>query len=134
MNYTLGAALLPTLWQKVAILVMAVLTAFWIARLVRSHRIREEHALLWFLGLGAGVFVVWCSPLLNGITRLLGITLPASALLLLMIFFLLLVSMWLTAIVSGQKQQIAKLIMAVSIVKARLAEHERDAHGGEKTS
>ena len=50
---------LPPLKQKLAVLALAVLGCTWIFHLVRVRKVREEHALLWFLGLGAGAIVVW---------------------------------------------------------------------------
>lgn len=118
---------LPPLHQKLAVLVLAVLGALWLVRMMRRHRLREEHALLWLLGLVAGVVVIWCEPLLIAVTRLLGVKVPASALMLTAIFFLLGVTAWLTTLVSVQKRQITALIISVSILQARV--EERDGGG-----
>ena len=115
---------LPPLHQKLAVLVLAVLGALWLVRMMRRHRLREEHALLWLLGLVAGVVVIWCEPLLIAVTRLLGVKVPASALMLTAIFFLLEVTAWLTTLVSVQKRQITDLIISVSILQARVEERE----------
>lgn len=115
---------LPPLHQKLAVLVLAVLGALWLVRMMRRHRLREEHALLWLLGLVAGVVVIWCEPLLIAVTRLLGVKVPASALMLTAIFFLLGVTAWLTTLVSVQKRQITDLIISVSILQARVEERE----------
>ena len=118
---------LPPPRQKVAVLALAVLGAIWIFHLVRTRRLREEHALLWFLGLGAGAIVVWCSPLLIGVSQLLGVDVPASALLLLAIFFLFVTAVRLTSEVSSQKAQIAKLTVLVSIMRSELNGRTVDA-------
>lgn len=110
---------LPPLHQKMAVVVLALAGAIWIFRLVRARRVREEHALLWFFGLGLGALVVCCDPILIGLTALLGIDVPASALLLLTLFFLFIVAVRLTSEVSSQKDQIAKLTVLVSIIRAR---------------
>ena len=72
----------------------------------------------------AGVVVIWCEPLLIAVTRLLGVKVPASALMLTAIFFLLGVTAWLTTLVSVQKRQITDLIISVSILQARVEERE----------
>ena len=118
---------LPPPRQKVAVLALAVLGAMWIFHLVRTRRVREEHALLWFLGLGAGTIVVWCNPILIGVSRLLGVDVPASALLLLAIFFLFVIAVCLTSEVSSQKAQIAKLTVLVSIMRSELDGRTVDA-------
>ena len=88
-------------------------------------RIREEHALLWFLGIGAGIVTVCYDPLLVALTSLMGVDIPASALLLLALFFLFIVCVWLTSKVSSQQQQIARLIIGTSILQSRLATEQR---------
>ena len=101
-----------------------MLGALWLVRMMRRHRLREEHALLWLLGLVAGVAVMWCEPLLVALTRLLGVKVPASALMLTAIFFLLGVTAWLTTLVSVQKRQITDLIISVSILQTRVEERD----------
>lgn len=113
---------LPPLHQKLVVMALAIAGATWIFYLVRIRKVREEHALLWFLGLGAGAIVVWCDPVLVGLTRVLGIDVPASALLLLTLFFLFIVAVRLTSEVSLQKAQLAKLSILVSIMRAQLQE------------
>jgi hypothetical protein len=121
------AANLPSLHQKLAVLVLVVLGVSWIVRQVRYQRVREEHALLWFLGLAALTVVIFVDPLLLALTAALGIDVPASALLLLALFFLFIVSVWLTSVASLQKQQIAQLLIAVSILRSKLAESQDPA-------
>jgi hypothetical protein len=111
---------LPPFHQKMAVVVLAVAWAIWIFRLVRARRVREEHALLWFLGLGASALVVWCDRVLVAVSGILGIDVPASALLLLALLFLFIVAVRLTSEVSSQKAQVAKLTVLVSILRARL--------------
>jgi len=111
---------LPPLHQKLAVSVLGLLAVFWIVRQVRRNLIHESHALLWFLGIGGGLLVVWCNPLLVFITATMGVGVPASSLLLLTIFFLFLVCVWLTSMVSSQQRTIAKLVIEVSILKAKL--------------
>lgn len=113
-------ALTPPLQQKIAILVLGLIAFIWIMHLVRYYRVREEHALLWFLGIVGGVFVVWCDPVLVAITAMLGVAMPASALLLLSLFFLGVMCVWITTIISTQKSQLAHLCIEISILKARL--------------
>ena len=111
---------LPPFHQKLAVLVIGLICVLWIMRMVHHRRIREEHALLWFLGIGAGIVTVCFDPLLITLTSLMGIDIPASALLLLALFFLFIVCVWLTSKVSSQQQQIARLIIGTSILQSRL--------------
>ncbi len=111
---------LPPLHQKLAVTVLGLVAAYWVVRQVRHNRFHESHALPWFLGIGAGLLIVWCNPLLVTITSLMGVGVPASALLLLSLFFLFLVCAWLTSMVSGQQRTIAKLVIEISILKSRV--------------
>jgi hypothetical protein len=110
---------LPPLHQKLAVTVLGLLAAYWVVRQVRRNRFNESHALPWFLGIGAGLVVVWCDPLLVMVTSFMGVDVPASALLLLSLFFLFLVCAWLTSMVSSQQRTIAKLVIEISILKSK---------------
>ena len=121
------AANLPPLHQKLAVTVLGIVAVYWVVRQVRHNRFHESHALPWFLGIGAGLLIVWCDPLLVMVTSFMGVEVPASALLLLSLFFLFLVCAWLTSMVSGQQRTIAKLVIEISILKSKL--EDPSAHG-----
>lgn len=117
---------LPTLHQKMAAGVLAILGILWIIRLMRCHKLKEEHALLWLVALVGISVVVFFDPILISVASLLGTKVPASALLLLTIFFLFIVCVWLTSLVSVQKRQLSKLMITVSILRERVDEIRRD--------
>jgi hypothetical protein len=117
---------LPPIHQKLALLALALLGALWIANMVRKHKFKEEHALIWFMGLAAAAILVWCDPLLAGLTVLVGAGVPASALLLATVFFLFIVAVWLTSELSRQKEELARLVIHLSILKAKLTELEKE--------
>lgn len=116
--------ILPTLHQRAAAAVLGVIGLLIIYRMVRRHKLREEHALLWFVAILATLAVISFNPLLIGITALFGIKVPANALILLTIFFLMLVCIRLSSAVSIQKRQIAKLIIEVSILRSEIARQD----------
>lgn len=118
---------LPPLHQKLAVTVLGILAAYWVVRQVRRNLFQESHALPWFLGIGAAMAVVWCDPLLVAVTSFMGVEVPASALLLLALFFLFLVCAWLTSMVSAQQRTIAKLVIEISILKSKM--EDPAAHG-----
>ena len=117
---------LPTLHQKIAAGVLAIVGIFWIIRLMRIHKLREEHALLWLVALVGISVVVFFDPILVSVASLLGTKVPASALLPLTIFFLFIVCVWLTSLVSVQKRQLSKLMITVSILRERVDEINRE--------
>ncbi len=122
MSYDEIITLLPTFQQKLSVLGFAIGGGALVVWMVWRRRIREEHALLWFLGLAGGVIIVWCDPLLAYGSRLLGISLPANALLLVAIFFLYFISLWLTSVASRNKRQLERLVIHVSIANAQIGE------------
>jgi hypothetical protein len=117
---------LPPIHQKLAVLALALLGALWIANMVRKHRFKEEHALIWFLGLAAAAILVWCDPLLAGLTVAVGADVPASAMLLATVFFLFIVAVWLTSELSRQKEELARLVIHLSILKEKMGELEKE--------
>jgi len=117
-------AFLPTLHQKLAVLGLALAGVAWIVYLVRGQRMREEHALLWLVLLVGGAILVWVDPLLVFVTTALGVDVPASALILVALFFLFVTSVWLTTEVSRQKQQLARLTILLSIEREERSEPE----------
>lgn len=112
--------LLPTLQQKISVLAFGLAGIALIAWLVWKRRVREEHALLWFIGLAGGIALVWVDPLLAGFSYLLGVSMPANALLFVAISFLLALTIWLTSTASRSKQRIEKLVIHVSILNAQV--------------
>lgn len=116
---------LPSLHQKIAVLALAIVAAIWLVNMVRKRHLKEEHALIWFLGLAGGVALVWVDRLLAAVTVLIGATVPASALLLATLFFLFIAVVRLTSEVSRQKEQIARLVIHTSVLRDRARELEQ---------
>lgn len=114
--------LLPTFQQKLSVLAFGLAGVALIAWLVWKRRMREEHALFWFVGMAGGIVLVWVDPLLGGLSYLLGVNLPANALMFVAIFFLLLLGIWLTSAASRHKHRIEKLVMHVSILNTQVQE------------
>lgn len=112
---------LPPLHQKVIVLLAALVAVAILLGLTRNRRMREEHALLWFIGLVLGTVLVWVDPLLVAVTYALGVGIPASALLFMAVFFLFIVCVWLTASISKHKRQLEHLIITVSLLDSELA-------------
>lgn len=115
---------LPSLHQKIAVLVLAIVAAVWLVNMVRKRDLKEEHGLIWFLGLAGGVLLVWFDPLLTMVTVMIGATVPSSGLLLTTLFFLFIAVVRLTAEVSRQKEQIARLVIHTSVLRDRARELE----------
>ena len=112
--------LLPTLQQKLVVLLLTCSCTGFLIWMVWKRRLREEHALLWFLGLALGTLIVWNDSLLTLFAGALGIDLPAHALILVALFFLLGLSMWLSSVASRNKQGLERLVIETSILRCEL--------------
>lgn len=114
--------LLPTIQQKLSVLAFGLGGIGLIAWLVWKRRMREEHALFWFIGLLAGILMVWVDPLLASFSYALGINLPANALMFVAVCFLFVLSIWLTSVASRNKRRLEKLVVHVSILNTQVRE------------
>jgi hypothetical protein len=116
---------LPTFHQKIAVTVLAGIMFLVIIRMVRLYLMKEEHALLWFLGAGGALAAIWIEPLLVLAASSLGITVPASAFTLMALFFLVVTCIWLTSCISRQNERINSLIIDLSIINSKLSDLEQ---------
>ena len=90
--------------------------------LIRSRRLRERYALLWLLtGLVVFVLAVWRS-LLGWAADAVGIAYPPSALFVLASFFILLVLLHYSTVISRLSEQNTVLAQRLAILENRLRE------------
>jgi hypothetical protein len=133
-SYQQIVELLPTIQQKLSVLAFSLGSIALIAWLVWKRRMREEHALFWFIGLLVGILMVWVDPLLASFSYALGINLPANALMFVAVLFLFALSIWLTSAASRNKQRIEKLVVHVSILNSQVQELQAALAAGKPRS
>jgi hypothetical protein len=107
--------------QLVAILGSLLLLGI-IISLVRNRRLREEHALLWLL---TGIILLVLSlvrPLLDILSRLIGIYYPPAALFLVGFGFTLLILMHFSVLVSDLTERNKRLAQEIALLKQELEE------------
>jgi hypothetical protein len=90
--------------------------------LIRRRKLTEESSVAWIL-LGAALFVTSVrSDTRAGAARLVGLDNPATVPLVVTVSAVLVVSLWLSVVVSRQRQQIERLIEETAILSAELRE------------
>jgi hypothetical protein len=97
-----------------------------ILELIRSRRLQERYAMLWLLS-GAVIFVlaVWRGAL-SKLADLVGIAYPPSALFVLLSFFILLLLLHYSTVISKLSDQNRILAQRLALFEHRLREAEDD--------
>jgi hypothetical protein len=114
---------------SIAAAIAASLLLLVIFELIRSRRLQERYALLWVLtGLVVFVLSVWRSALVR-ISDAVGIAYPPSALFVLAAFFILLVLLHYSTVISRLSEQ--NMILAQRLA---LLEHRVEEEGIQETS
>jgi len=91
---------------------------------IKKKRLALKYALIWlFAGICMGVLLVFPKTIFV-LGKILGVEVPANGLFLCVIFFLVLISLSLTAIVSKQTDKINILIQENAILEKRVREIE----------
>jgi len=112
--------------QLIAVAVSAALVAL-VVDLVRRRKLTEEYSLIWLLcGAALLVLSLW-KNLLDVSARWIGIYYPPAVLLLVLVFFGFIASLYFSVVISGQRRQIERLIEEVAIADARLRNLEAAA-------
>jgi hypothetical protein len=105
---------------SIAAAIAAVILLLVILELIRSRRLQERYALLWLLtGVVIFVLAVWRS-LLGKASDLVGIAYPPSALFILAAFFILLVLLHYSTVISRLSEQNTILAQRLALLEHKL--------------
>jgi hypothetical protein len=107
---------------SIAAAIAAVILLLVIFELIRSRRLQERYALLWLLtGIVIFVLAIW-RGLLADVSDLVGIAYPPSALFILAAFFILLVLLHYSTVISKLSEQNLILAQRLALLENRLEE------------
>ena len=107
-----------TTTQHVFAVLAALVTLGVILELIRRRKLREEYAFLWVMtSLGMLVLSVWYG-LIEWITRLIGAVTVTTTLFLFALFFLLLISVNFTTVLSRLTVQVRRLAQEIAVLEA----------------
>jgi hypothetical protein len=111
---------------SIAAATAAVFLLLAILELIRSRRLQERYALLWLLtGIVILVLAIW-RGLLAWLSDLVGIAYPPSALFILAAFFILLVLLHYSTVISKLSEQNMILAQRLALLENRLRERDAD--------
>ena len=111
-----------TLRVSIFAAIAAAILLVTVFELMRSRRLQERYALLWLLtGIVIFVLAVWRS-LLGRASDLVGIAYPPSALFILAAFFILLVLLHYSTVISRLSEQNTVLAQRLAILENRVRE------------
>jgi len=114
---------------SIAAAIAAAILLLVIFELIRSRRLQERYALLWLLtGIVIFVFAVW-RGLLSRVAGLVGISYPPSALFVLAAFFVLLVLLHYSTVISKLSDQNRILAQRLGLLEHQLSETNEARHG-----
>lgn len=89
-----------------------------VLELVRRRRLTEEYSLIWILCAGALLLLSSWRGILHVAARALGVHYPPALLVMVLAFFVFLVSLYFSVVVSRQRQQIDRLVEEVALLDA----------------
>ena len=112
--------------QKIFAIVISLFLLFFIIELVRRKKLREEYSWLWLLTGSIILILALWYDLLQGITRLIGASLPTSTLFFLGLFFLILIAIQFSVKMSALFTQVKNLAQENGLLKQRIEELERE--------
>jgi hypothetical protein len=109
---------------SIAAAIAAVILLIVILELIRSRRLQERYALLWLLtGIVILILAIW-RGLLSRLAGLVGIAYPPSALFVLAAFFVLVVLLHYSTVISKLSDQNRILAQRLALFEQRLLEQE----------
>jgi hypothetical protein len=109
--------------QLVAVVVSAALLGL-VIELVRRRKLTEEYSFIWVVcALALLVLSLW-HRILDVTAAWLGVYYPPAVLLLVLVFFVFVASLYFSVVISGQRRQIENLVEEVALLDARLRKSE----------
>jgi hypothetical protein len=105
---------------SIAAAIAAAILLLVVFELIRSRRLQERYALLWLLtGVVIFILAVWRS-LLGSVSDLVGIAYPPSALFILAAFFILMVLLHYSTVISRLSEQNTTLAQRLALLEHKL--------------
>jgi hypothetical protein len=107
---------------KIIAVVGSVALLIVVVELIRRGRLKERYSLLWLLAGVVLLFLASSRSILESIARLLGIAYPPSFLFLLSFFFLLLITLHFSIVISGLSEKNKKLAQELALLRREMEE------------
>ncbi|MGH7322689.1 MAG: DUF2304 domain-containing protein [Candidatus Rokuibacteriota bacterium] len=118
--------------QIVAVAVSSLLLLV-VIDLVRRHQLTEEYSFIWIVCAGALLVLSVWREILHTIARWLDVRYPPAVLLLVLILFVFVASLYFSVVISRQRAQIERLVEELAILAAEQRELNRARDGDGRT-
>jgi len=105
---------------QLEILAASIVLLVFVLELVRRRKLTEEYSFLWILAALALLVVSMRQDMLRLAAQWLGVSDPPAVVLVVLMATVFVASLWLSVIVSRQRQQIERLIEETAILSAEL--------------
>lgn len=106
--------------SRIISVVISLSLLFFIFNLVRKNKLKEKYAVLWLLT-GSVIFILAIfQNLLNWITHALGIKIPINTVFFLGIFFILLINVHFSLVISNLTEQNKKIAQKLALLELEL--------------
>ena len=119
---------MTSLVQAIALVVSAGLLLL-VLELVRRRRLSEEYSLIWIVFAVALLVLTASRDRIDRLALWLGIYYPPALLILVLIFFVFVASLYFSVVISRQRQQIERLIEDVAILSAMQSDDRNQIDG-----
>ncbi len=107
---------------RISLLIGILVYVFFILRMLKKEKLTLKYSLLWFFTAFVLLIFDIFPQVLSFVSSIIGIKAPANTIFLILIFFLLILMISLSSIVSIQHQKIKTLIQNVSILQKEVEE------------
>ena len=101
-----------------------------LVELVRRNRLKERYSFLWFLTASVLLVFTLRRDWLESLARLVGVYYAPTALFLLLVFFMLLILIHFSMVISGLIQDKQALTQSLGILESRVRALEGELHAG----
>lgn len=105
---------------KITIILFVIILYIIILNLIRKKKIPVKYSLVWFLFGFIILIVAIFTKSMSNVSNFLGFEVLSNMLIFVLIGLLIFVTMFLTVVISKQKEQIKTLIQEISILKVKV--------------
>ena len=115
-----------TLTVRVCLILVSVLTLFYMMRKIRHSKLQIEYSLFWIIFSGLMIVISVFPQIIYGIAALLGIASPANLIFVFIIFILLLKLFMVTIELSQLENKVKDLIQQIAIKEKENEDKNQD--------
>ena len=104
--------------------ITSLLIFFSVIELIRKGRLKEKYAILWLFSALIMIPFSFSRTLLTRVSLMIGIKYPPSFIFLLAFFFLIIINVHFSTVISELHEKNKKLVQELSLLKLRLEEND----------